>query len=393
MTATSISPFSRLTERLAGIQPGLPPIDLGVGEPQMKVPGFVSEVLQRNLADFGRYPPIRGSEPFRAAVAAWLGKRYRLPFPVEPETMVLPLNGSREGLFFAALGAKDHLRKERPVVLLPNPYYQAYAAGAEAAGADLIPLPCAPEDGFLPSPHRLRSDVLDRTVAFYVASPSNPEGAVATAERWGEWVALARRHDFMLFADECYSELYRGVRPPGILESAGGSGEAYANVVSFNSLSKRSGMPGLRVGFAAGDPAFIRTWTRLRNMAAPQVPLPIQAVAVAAFGDEAHVAEGRALYNARYAAAERILGGRFGHATPPGGLFLWLDMSAEGGGEEAAVRLWREGGVRTVPGAYFAQARHDGTNPAESYLRVALVKDLPIIEEALTRMVRVFASS
>lgn len=391
MSTASISPFARLTERLAGIPPGLPPIDLGVGEPQMAVPAFVSEALQKSLADFGRYPPIRGSEAFRKAVATWLARRYRLPAPIDPETMVLPLNGSREGLFFAALGASDFVKKERPVVVLPNPYYQAYAAGAEAAGAQLIPLDCPPELGFLPPIEKLSRKLLDRAIAFYVASPSNPEGAVASADLWRTWVRLARRHNFILFADECYSELYRTTPPPGVLEVAEGGDRPYANVVTFNSLSKRSGMPGLRVGFAAGDPAFIKSWTRLRNMAAPQVPLPIQAVAVAAYGDETHVEEGRALYNARYAAAERILGRRFGHATPPGGLFLWLDMSAEGGGESAAIRLWREAGVRCVPGAYFAHPRPDGTNPAESYLRVALVKDLPIIEEALTRMTRVFA--
>jgi aspartate/methionine/tyrosine aminotransferase len=390
MASPSISPFARLNEKLAGIPPGLPPIDLGVGEPQMKVPTFVGEVLQRSLADFGRYPPIRGTDSFRAAVAGWLGRRYRLSTPIDPETMVLPLNGSREGLFFAALGAREFLGKERPVVLLPNPYYQAYAAGAEAAGAELVPLDCGPGQGFLPDPLQLDGATLDRAIAFYVASPSNPEGAVASAERWREWVDLARRHDFMLFADECYGELYRETPPPGALEAAGGGAGACANVVSFNSLSKRSGMPGLRVGFAAGDPAFIKSWTRLRNMAGPQVPLPIQAVAVAAYQDEAHVTEGRALYNARYAAAERILGRRFGHLTPPGGLFLWLNCSAEGGGESAAIRLWREAGVRTVPGAYFAQQHLDGSNPAADYLRVALVKDLPVIEEALTRMTRVF---
>jgi aspartate/methionine/tyrosine aminotransferase len=384
----AVSPFSRLNDTLAGIAPGKPPIALHVGEPQQAVPAFVAPALLAALGEFGRYPPIRGSDAFRAAVGSWTSRRYDLGGGLDPETMLLPLNGSREGLFLAALGAVDYLRKPDPAIVLPNPFYQAYAAGARAAGAELVLAGCGPQSGFLPDLAGLGPATLDRVVAAYVCAPSNPQGTFADRAYWDTAVALARRHGFLLFADECYGEVYRRTPPAGVLESAAGGG--FANVVAFHSLSKRSGLPGLRVGFAAGDPAFLADWTRLRNMAAPQVPGPLQAVAVAAYGDEAHVSESRALYNAKYALAERIIGNRFGYRTPDGGFFLWLDMREQGGGEAAAIRLWREAGVRTLPGAYLALPLPDGTNPGTPYLRFAMVQDLATTQEALTRLAQLF---
>ncbi len=380
----AISPFQKLNDRLAGIAPGLPPINLGLGEPQHPIPAFVGPVIAANLDLFGRYPAIRGSDAFRDTVAGWLNRRYGLAAsPVDPATMVLPLNGSREGLFFAALGARERAAEvERPVVLLPNPFYQAYAAGAEAAGLEIVLLEAGPEGRHLPDLSRVDAAVLARTIALYVASPTNPQGSVATLSDWRGLIETARRHDFMIFADECYSEIYRHDPPPGVLEAAAALGAGFGNIVTFHSLSKRSNLPGLRAGFAAGDPAFLTDWLRLRNMAAPQVPGPIQAVAVAAYGDEAHVAENRALYNEKFELARAILGA----PVPEGGFFLWLDV---GDGEEAAIRLWREAGVRTIPGGYLCLPTASGDNPGHSFLRVAMVQDIATTTEALRRMARV----
>ncbi len=380
----AISPFQKLNDRLAGIGPGLPPINLGLGEPQHPIPSFVGPVIAANLDLFGRYPAIRGSDAFRDTVAGWLNRRYSLAAaPVDPATMVLPLNGSREGLFFAALGARERASSiERPVVLLPNPFYQAYAAGAEAAGLEIVLLEAGPESRHLPDLSRVGADILARTVALYVASPTNPQGSVATQADWRGLIETARRHGFMIFADECYSEIYRSTPPTGVLEVAAGLGAGFDNIVTFHSLSKRSNLPGLRAGFAAGDPAFLTDWLRLRNMAAPQVPGPIQAVAVAAYGDEAHVAENRALYNEKFELARTILGA----PVPEGGFFLWLDV---GDGEEAAIRLWREAGVRTIPGGYLCLPTETGDNPGHSFLRVAMVQDIATTTEALRRMARV----
>jgi N-succinyldiaminopimelate aminotransferase len=305
---------------------------------------------------------------------------------------VLPLNGSREGLFHAALQAvrmAAGAKGDRPAVLLPNPFYAVYAAAAEAAGAEPVLLPAGPETGFLPDLSAVDPALMARTVAVYYASPANPQGAVASLSVWTGLVRMARDHGFWLFADECYSEIWRGAPAPGVLEAADRLGEGYRGVVAFNSLSKRSNLPGLRCGFAAGDPAFLKPWATFRNVAAPQVPIPVQAVAVAALADEAHVIENRRLYDLKFAAAERHLGGRFPTITPAGGFFLWLDVSASGGGEAVAERLWRDVGVRTVPGAYLSAAGPDGRNPGSAYLRVAMVAALETTEEAMSRIAEV----
>lgn len=390
MGNTIASPFQRLAGLLAGQDPGRPPIDMTIGEPKHAVPDFVAPVLAAHTADFGRYPPIKGTPAFREAVAGWLERRYALRTPIDREAGVLPLNGSREGLYFAALQAVRAAGKgPRPAILLPNPFYAVYAAGAEAAGAEVVLLDAGPRNGFLPDLDALDPALLDRTAALYYASPANPQGAVAATAQWERLIEAARRHGFWLFADECYSEIWRGVPAPGVLEAADRIGAGWDRVVAFNSLSKRSNLPGLRCGFAAGDPAFLGPWSAFRNVAAPQVPLPAQAVAVAALADEAHVAENRRLYDLKFAAAERLLGPRFGRVTPAGGFFLWLDVSGHGGGEAVATRLWREAGVRTLPGGYLAADRPDGGNPGRDHLRVAMVASLAQTEEALARMAEV----
>ena len=388
--AAFVSPFQRLADLLAPIQPGRAPINLTVGEPRHPVPGFVGPVLAREIDGFGRYPAIKGTDAFRKAVVDWLGRRYGVAGLVDVEHGVLPLNGSREGLFFAALEAKRRSKKatDRPAILLPNPFYQAYAAGAVAAGCEAVMIDAGPETGFLPDLDSLPGELVDRTIALYYASPANPQGAVASRADWRRLIERARAHDFMLFADECYSEIYRGeAAPAGVLEAAAELGGDLARVVTFNSLSKRSNLPGLRCGFAAGDPDFLKSWVGFRNMAAPQVPGPVQAVAVAAFADEAHVIENRRLYDAKFAAAERLMAGRYGHFTPAGGFFLWLDVAGLGGGEAVAVRLWREAGVRTVPGGYLCGTGTGGGNPGEAYLRIAMVESPALTEEALGRIV------
>lgn len=382
------SPFARLNELLDGIEPALPAINLSVGEPQHPVPAFVGPTLAAHVAEFGRYPANRGIEPFRQAVAQWLGRRYRLARPVDAAHEVLVLNGTREGLFLAALAARRWVkpRHGRPAVLVPNPFYAAYVAGAHAADCEPFYLPATRKSGFLPDLDEVDEQLLARTVACYIASPSNPQGAVASRAYLERLVLLARRHGFLVFADECYSEIYGAAPPPGMLEVAGAD---FANVVVFHSLSKRSNLPGLRLGFAAGDGRFLAAFLELRNVAAPQVPTPAQHVGIAAYGDETHVANNRRLYAAKFDLADRIIGTRYGYRRPAGGFFLWLDVSQHGGDESAALRLWKEAGVRVVPGRYLAREQAGGFNPGAGYIRVAMVQDERATAEALHRLVRV----
>jgi aspartate/methionine/tyrosine aminotransferase len=384
----SRSPFVRLTELIAGLAPGKPAINLSVGEPQHPIPSFVGPILAAHLDEFGRYPANKGIQPFRRAVADWLGRRYALPRPVDPETEVLVLNGTREGLFLAAIAAQRWVepRVGKPAVLIPNPFYAAYAAGALAAGCEPVYLPATRESGFLPDLDALDEALLARTVALYIASPSNPQGAVADRAYLDKLAGFARRFGFLVFADECYCEIYSKQKPAGMLET---SGPDFANVVVFHSLSKRSNLPGLRVGFVAGDRRFLGPFLELRNVAAPQVPGPAQHVGIAAYGDEAHVEENRRLYSAKFDLADQIIGDRYGYRRPPGGFFLWLDVSQYGGSEIVTKRLWQEAGVRVVPGRYLAREQADGSNPGADYIRVAMVQDKATTAEALHRLVAV----
>ena len=239
--------------------------------------------------------------------------------------------------------------------------------------------------GFLPDLDALPEELLARTVAFFIASPANPQGAVADLAYLSRIVALARRFGFLVFSDECYSEIYTRNAPPGVLEAAGPD---FANVVEFQSLSKRSNLPGLRIGFAAGDRRFLARFLELRNVAAPQVPMPAQRVAIAAYADETHVdAKSPALRG-------KIRSRRSDHrravtaiAALAGGFFLWLDVSAHGSDEAVTLRLWREAGLRVVPGRYLAREQPDGSNPGRGYIRVAIVQDRDTTAEALHRLV------
>src|SRR3984893_441506 len=382
------SPFARLTELLAPYQPGKPLIALSLGEPQHPIPDFVGPVLAKHVAEFGRYPIAKGIEPFRRAAASWLSTRFALPRAVDPESEILVLNGSREGLFFAGLAAARYVgeRAGRPAILMPNPFYPGYGAGARAAGCEQIYLPTTLANGFLPDLDALDEATLARTVAIYIASPANPQGAVASKEYFSHLKRLADRFGFMILSDECYSEIYTKEAPGSMLECAGPD---FKNVVAFQSLSKRSNLPGMRVGFAAGDKKFLSQFHELRNVAAPQVPVPLQHVAIAAYGDEAHVEENRRLYRMKFDLADQILGNRYGYVRPAGGFCVLLDVSARGGDEAATLKLYKEGGVRVVPGSYLARQQPDGSNPGAGYIRLALVADSETTAEALHRLVEI----
>lgn len=381
--------FAMLATLLDPVTPGMAPISLAVGDPRGTVPGFVMEALNAHAHQFGEYPPINGTAAWREAAASWLTRRFGVA--VDPEREVLPLNGTREGLFLAPfIVTPESKAGGRPAILLPNPFYQCYAAAILSAGAEPVFVSADAVNGFLPDFASLPNSVLERTVAAYICSPSNPEGAVASEQYWRTLFALADRYDFKVFADECYADIYLDKPPVGALTARGAP---FERLLTFHSLSKRSGLPGLRSGIVAGDAKLMATFRAYRNYAGPQVPMPIMAASAAAWSDEAHVEANRESYREKFRLAERMLGNRTGFRIPEGGFFLWLDV---GNGEETALRLWREAGVRTLPGAYMGREIERGkprTNPGFPYLRVALVNDLSTIMTALERMVDVLGRS
>jgi N-succinyldiaminopimelate aminotransferase len=389
-------PFTRLASLLASPpRVNTPPLSLALGEPQHAPPPLLAETLAKNAHLWGRYPPVAGTEEFRAAVAGWLTRRYTLkPGAIDAERMILPAAGTREALFQAALlTVPQEKAGARPAVLLPDPFYAVYEGAAVLAGAEPVFVPAGRDTGFLPDFESLPAALLDRTALCYLCSPANPQGAVADLDYLKRLLALARRHGFILAVDECYAEIWDKAPPPGALEAAEALGDeggsaSFANLLVFHSLSKRSSAAGLRSGFIAGEARLIQAFARLRSYALAGNPLPALAAAAALWSDDAHVEENRRLYRQKFDAAEAELAGRFGFYRPPGGFFLWLDV---GDGEAAAKRLWEEAAIRVLPGAYLT--RHAGPplgamgpSPGAAYIRIALVHDAETVALACRRL-------
>lgn len=384
-------PFARLRTLLDGIAPpaGAEPLAMSVGEPQHAAPALIAEALAESAQLWNRYPPNNGTDDFRGAAAGWLDRRYGLPAGmIDRANGLLPVSGTREALFLAAqLAVSPRSDGVTPAVCLPNPFYAAYEGAAVMAGAEPVFLDATAETGFLPDLDALSPALLDRSALFYFCSPSNPQGAVADLAYLQRLIGLARQHGFVLAIDECYAEIYGAAPPAGGLEAAASmDGGALDNLLVFHSLSKRSSAAGLRSGFVAGEPALIADFLRLRAFSAAGMPLPVQAASAALWRDDAHVEENRARYRAKFDLADAKLGERPGYVRPAGGFFLWLDLASEGDGEEAARRLWREAGIRVLPGAYLTRPSADGINRGNRFIRIALVHDEPVLAAALPRL-------
>ncbi len=297
---------------------------------------------------------------------------------------VLAVAGTKEALFLIAQAITPQAKAgARPAVLLPNPLYNVYLGAAVMAGAEPVLLTASAETGYLPDLDRLSPALLARTAAFYLCSPTNPQGAAADLGYLVRALELARHHDFLLIADECYSELYTREPPAGALQAAQSLGGSLDHLMVCHSLSKRSSAAGLRSGFVAGDPAVIAGFARLRSYAAAVQPLPVLEAATALWRDEAHVEANRALYRKKFDLAEQRLGGRLGFYRPDGGFFLWLTVPD---GEAATRRLWTEAALKVLPGAYLGRPDARGDNPGDRAIRVAMVHDLETTDIALRRI-------
>src|SRR5215469_13839202 len=364
------------------------PIDMAVGDPQHRPPSLLADTIAAHADCWNGYPPMAGTSELREAIAAWLTRRYHLPpGMITADRNIVTLAGSREGLCqLANLVIPRQKAGTRPVVLMPNPHFLIYNSAATMAGAEAVFFDATAAHGFMPDLDAIPGATLERTALFYLCSPANPQGAFASLDYLKKAIALARRYDFVLAADECYCEIYDRAAPPGALEACAAMGGALDQVLVFHSLSKRSSAAGLRSGFAAGDPKLVGQFKRLRDFGGCQVPLPIQHAATALWRDETHVIENRALYRRKFDLAEEALGGRYGFYRPAGGFFLWLDV---GDGEQAALRLWRDAAIRVLPGGYTARAANAGVNPGSEYIRVAVVHDDATLDAAFTRMRKV----
>ncbi|KXF88843.1 aminotransferase class I/II-fold pyridoxal phosphate-dependent enzyme [Phaeobacter inhibens] len=370
--------FPRLRALLDHHTPGGDVVHMTIGEPKHDFPAWVTDVIVDNAAGFQSYPPNEGSAELRGAISDWIKRRYDVS--VDPMTQVMALNGTREGLYNAAMAlCPEQKSGAKPVVLIPNPFYQVYMVASISVAAEPVFVPATADTDHLPDYVGLPPEVLNRTAVAYICSPANPQGAVASRAYWTQLIQLAEQYDFRIFADECYSEIYRASAPVGALSVAQELGADPERVVLFNSLSKRSNLAGLRSGLIAGGPDTMKRVHQLRAYSGAPLPAPLQAAAARVWADEAHVTENRALYQEKYRIADQVFDGLDGYMAPEAGFFLWLPVED---GEAAALKLWQDTGVRVLPGAYLAQG--DGTaNPGKGYIRVALVAPAEQTEVAL----------
>ena len=372
--------FPRLRKLLDAYPPGGEAISMTIGEPRHPLPDFVAPILAANIQDFAIYPPNDGTPELLTAISGWIKRRYGAQIA---QDQLMVLNGTREGLYNACIALCPEVKNgKQPIVLMPNPFYQVYAVAAVTVGAEPLYVPATAATGFLPDYAGLPPEILDRVTIAYICSPANPQGAVASADYWKTLLALAEKHDFTIFADECYSEIWRNTAPIGILEVAQATGADPERVFSFHSLSKRSNLPGLRSGFVAGGAKGMAQIRKLRSFAGAPLPLPIQKVSEAAWNDDQHVTASLALYHAKFDAADAIFSGLQGFQTPEGGFFLWLPVED---GEQAALKAWRETGVRVLPGAYLSRDAN-GENPGKGYIRVALVAPKEEMQRGLIQL-------
>jgi N-succinyldiaminopimelate aminotransferase len=386
-------PFTRLNKLLENVTPGggNTPFLLSVGEPQFSPPSLVAEKVAEAASQWGKYPLATGTEAFRQAVKDWADRRYGLPVALlDRDQHILPVAGTREALFHIALSVVPEFDRaqdgERPVVLMPNPFYHVYAGAAAAAGAEPYFLPARAENNFLPVIADIPPAILKRTVLAYLCSPANPQGSFADLDYLKAWLQLARRHDFVLASDECYAEIYLDGPPPGALTAARDLGGGLDKLLVFHSLSKRSSGAGLRSGFIAGDATLIKRQIQLVNYGGVAQPYPILHAATALWRDEEHVIANRRRYQQNFALAQQILGPIFGEVRSAGGFFLWLDV---GDGERATIELWRRAAIKVLPGGYMARPDDQGDNPGARYIRVALVYEPADMEPVLKRMAMV----
>ena len=378
-------PFQKLRDLFAGVvpDPALAAINLSIGEPKHATPAFIKEALTANLQGLANYPVTQGSDDLRRSIADWCHMRYGVE--LDPAGQILPVNGSREALFAFAQAVIDPTRHVKRVVS-PNPFYQIYEGAALLAGAKPYFLNTLPENGFHMDFGSVPDDLWADTHLLYVCSPGNPTGKVMALDEWKTVFELADRHGFAIAADECYSEIYfdEAAPPLGALTAAKQLGRGHERLVVFNSLSKRSNVPGLRSGFVAGDTALIKQFLLYRTYHGSAMNPAVQATSAAAWRDEAHVRDNRRQYREKFAAVMPLLKDALEFDAPDAAFYLWAKVP--GGDDTAFARaLYREQHVTVLPGSFLAREAK-GVNPGQGFIRIALVDGLEACVEAAHRI-------
>ena len=385
-------PFERLRGLLANSQPAQQHrfIGLQIGEPRHPAPHFVEQALIDNMKGLGSYPLTAGIPELRQAIAAWLTRRFKLPADcVNPDSMVLPVNGTREALFAFVQAVVD--RSKSAAVLMPNPFYQIYEGAALLAGAEPVFLNTTAATDYLPDLESVSPETWQRCQILFLCSPGNPTGAVMSLDYFKRALQLADQYNFVIASDECYSDIYldETTPPAGLLQAAMASGRSdFSRCMAFYSLSKRSSVPGLRSGFVAGDPAIIKPFLLYRTYHGCAMPPPTQMASILAWNDEAHVIENRRLYQAKFAAMLPILKPVMDIHQPAAGFYLWPTVTDD---ERFTRELYEQQNVMVLPGGYLSRNTAQG-DPGKGHLRLSLTASVDECREAAQR-IRTFIES
>ena len=370
-------PFEKLAQLKQGITPPVEksPIVLSIGEPAHVTPRFIEEAILNHIKGLSNYPTTKGILELRHSISTWLAKRFNIPVEyINSESQVLPVSGTREALFSFAQCVVDATVK--PVVVMPNPFYQIYEGAALLAGAETYFLNTLAEDNYLPDFDAVPEAIWQRCQLIYICSPGNPSGAVMSQVDYEKLLRLAEKYDFVIASDECYSELYddESNPPVGLLESAYRMGNtSFKRCVVFHSLSKRSNAPGLRSGFVAGDADILGQYFQYRTYHGCAMPLPTQQASIKAWLDETHVIENRRLYREKFAAFIEILSDVCDINKPPAGFYVWLKTPIAD--TDFAQKLFAQENITVLPGSYLSRD-FAGLNPGVNYVRIALVAPL-----------------
>ncbi len=382
-------PFERLARLTAPTPPAatIRPIAMSIGEPRHEPPAMVLEALRANAHQLGTYPTTAGVPELRGACASWLERRFGLTAgSVDPATMVLPVNGTREALFAFVQAALDASREA--LVAMPNPFYQIYEGAALLAGGEPYFLDTTAANAFTPDLAAVPEALWRRCQVLFLCSPGNPTGKVFSRQYLHQALELAERYDFIVAADECYSEIYldEACPPPGLLEAAQAAGRArFERCIVFHSLSKRSSVPGLRSGFVAGDPAIIAELLLYRTYHGCAMPVPTQLASLVAWQDDAHVVANRRLYREKFERVLPILAPVLPVEKPEGAFYLWSEVGADGDDERFTRELYATQGVLVLPGSYLARDGGQG-NPGAGRVRISLVPGVAECIEAAERI-------
>lgn len=374
-------PFEKLAKLFSGHVPAdKPHIALSIGEPQHPAPAFIQQIARDNTDLLAKYPSTIGIVELRQSIAGWLRRRYNVE--VDADSQILPVNGTREALFAFAQAVLD--RNKQPLVLMPNPFYQIYEGAALLAGGQPVYLPCTEHSGLQPDFTAVPESVWQRCQLLYICSPGNPTGAVMSIEQMSKLIELADRYDFVIASDECYADIYSETPPPGLLQACAAIGrQDYRRCVVFHSLSKRSNLPGMRSGFVAGDASVLSQFLRYRTYHGCAMPTHHQIASIAAWDDDRHAADNRALYQQKFDAVLDILGNTLDVCRPDAGFYLWPKTGISD--ETFALELKRQQNVTVLPGRYLSR-EIDGLNPGAGRVRMALVATLEECIEGAKRI-------